>query len=120
MTGNEGDVSRYVETRLLFKNPQSRDRNRHQRRLGVFSQCKGLGWTAPDRFTEPLAQGGVDLVEDMPSRSKCVGQSLTHSNGLAALARENQRSCHWLLFALLDHYAPKAGGKNTAMALMSR
>src|SRR6516165_9349460 len=99
MAGHESDIAPDIETGLVLKYPQCRDRNGHKRRLGVFSQREGLGRTAPDRVAEPLAQSGIDVVEYLARRSKCLGQSLAHSDGLAALARENQRNCHRLLFA---------------------
>src|SRR6516165_4024291 len=96
MAGHESDIAPDIETGLVLKYPQCRDRNGHKRRLGVFSQREGLGRTAPDRVAEPLAQSGVDVVEYLAGRSKRLGQSLAHSDGLAALARENQRNCHRL------------------------
>ena len=99
MAGDEGDIAPDIETSFLFKNAQSCNRNCHQRRLGVFSQCEGLSRTAPYRVAEPLAQSGIDVVEYLAGRSKCLGQSLAHSDGLAALARENQRNRHRFLFA---------------------
>src|SRR5262249_49246108 len=68
---------------------------------------EGFGWTVPDRLAQPLAQGAVDLLECLARGNKCVGQGLAHSDGLTALARENQRDCHLLLLPLRDEYCPQ-------------
>ncbi len=101
MAGDERDIARDIETRLLFKDMQSSNRDRHQRGLCVLRQSESLGRTVPDRIAEPLAQRGIDFLKNLARAGEGVGQSLAHADSLAALAGENECNAHRLKLAPL-------------------
>ena len=96
MAGDIGGVARKIDAGLGFEHPHDRERNRHQRRLGILGEDERLGRTVPDRLAEPLAESGVDLLKHLARGSKGIGQRLAHADGLASLSGENECNCHCL------------------------
>ncbi len=80
----------------VSSDPKRRERHRHQRRLGILGRASASP-TAPPRITcdELLAERLVDFGENRArGGANALGQRLAHADGLAALARKNQRNRH--------------------------
>ena len=50
VAGDEGGIAREIDTGLRFKHAHGRERDRHQRRLGVLGQRQRLRRAVPDRL----------------------------------------------------------------------
>ena len=94
MTGHKGSIADQIDAGFLFQDAHRRERDRHQRRLGIFGQSEGFERAAPDGVAQPLAERRVDFLKHLPRRGKGVGQGLAHAHGLAALTWENKRNRH--------------------------
>ena len=71
-----------------LQHPQSRQRNRHQRRLGIFGELQGLGRAVPNDGCQLFTERRIDLVEHRAGGRKGLRQRLAHADRLGALPWE--------------------------------
>ena len=95
VSGHEFGVPSDRETGLGLEYAQSGERDRHQRRLGVFGELQRLGRAVPDDRGQPFAKRRIDLVEHSPRRRKGLRQGLAHADDLGALPWKNECCRHW-------------------------
>ncbi len=95
MSGDKGGVPSHRETGFLFKHAQGRERDRHQRRLGVFGELEGLRRTIPDDPGQFFAKRRIHLVEYRAGGRKSLGERLAHSDGLRPLPRKGKCCSHF-------------------------
>ena len=63
MSGDERGVAPDREAGFGLQHAQCRERDRHQRRLGIFGELQRLTRTIPDDGRQPFAERRIDLVE---------------------------------------------------------
>ena len=69
-------------------------RDRHQRRLGVFGELQGLGRAVPDDGGQLFAERRVDLVEHRAGGRKSLRQGLAHADRLGTLPWKSECCRH--------------------------
>ena len=94
MAGDEGRIPPHGKARLGLQHAQRRNRDRHQGRLGIFGELKGLSRAIPDDGSELLAERRIDLVEYRPRGRKGLRQGLAHTDRLGTLPRKSKCSRH--------------------------
>jgi len=94
VTGDEGRMLGQVESALVLQHPQNGDADGHQGRLGVLGQRQvGLG-AFEHQARKALVQRVVHLFKGEPRDLERLGQLTAHADGLAALARKDERPGH--------------------------
>jgi len=102
VAGDKGRVPPYGKTGFSLKHPQGRNRNGHQRRLGVFGELEGFGRAIPDGGRQLLPKRCIDLVEHGARHREGVGQRLAHANRLGPLPRKCE-CCRHRRSLLVEH-----------------
>ena len=82
------------EAGLGLQHAQGRERDRHQRRLGIFGELQGLGRAFPDHGGQLFAERGIDLVEYRAGGRKSFRQRLAHADRLGALPGKSECCRH--------------------------
>ncbi len=77
-----------------LQHPQGGQRNRHQRRLGIFSELQRLARAVPNDGRQLFAERHIDFVEHRTSHRKSFRQCLAHANGLGTLTRKSECCRH--------------------------
>ena len=84
----------HVHAELDLQHAHHRDRDRHQRRLGILGQGQLILGTFPHQHEQRLAQRVIHLVEHLARRGEGAGQGPAHADGLAALSGEEEGEGH--------------------------
>ena len=112
MAGDELRVALEIEPGFGFQHAHDRERDRHQRRLGVFGERERLGRAFEYDAAELGAERPVDLVEHGLRGREIVGQRLAHADRLAALAGKHKSCRHApITFAVCGEFGPKDTAK---------
>ena len=94
MAGHQVARGREVEAGLLLQDPDHRQADGHQGRLGVLGQPQVVLRAFEHEPAEVLGQRIVDLLKEVPGHRKGLRQPLSHPDGLAALAGKNESARH--------------------------
>ena len=94
MASDEGRIPPHGKARFGLQHAQRRDRDRHQRRLGIFGELERLGGTIPDDGRKLLAERRIDLVEYRLGGRKGFRKGLAHTDRLGTLPRKRECSRH--------------------------
>ena len=94
VSGHEGGVPADREAGLGLQHAQGGERDRHQRRLGVFGKLQGFGRAVPDDGGQLLAERRVDLVEHRAGGRKSLRQRLAHADRLGTLPWKSECCRH--------------------------
>ncbi len=89
-----GDDQRLLgqgEAAFFFQHTQNGERMGHERGLGVLGQGEFLARPLEHQFRELLAEGVIDFLEHLARGGEGGGEIAAHADGLAALAREDER-----------------------------
>ena len=73
------------ETGLGLQHAQRRDRNRHQRGLGIFGELEGFGWPFPDDARSVFRRAPRRPRRIPPAPPERLRQGLAHADGLRTL-----------------------------------
>src|SRR5579859_2554502 len=109
MARDEGRVLGNREAGFAFQHTHGGERDRHQRRLGIFRQLQGLAWTVPDDVRQLLTERRIDLGEYRTRRRKSLRERLAHSDRLGTLTRKGECCRHTCPRTFLPSPQPKAG-----------
>ena len=111
MAGDELRIALEIEAGFRFQHAHDGERDRHQRRLGVFGERERVGRAFEDDGAQLVAERVIDLLEHRRAGAKFVGQRLAHADRLAALARKHESDRHVL--ALSSPFLRRKSGRKT-------
>src|SRR5579859_4961791 len=112
MARDEGRVLGNREAGFAFQHTHGSERDRHQRRLGIFRQLQGLAWTVPDDVRQLLTERRIDLVEYRPRRRKSLRQRLAHTDRLGTLPRKGECCRHTCPRTFLRRHTQRQASRN--------
>ncbi len=113
MAGDELRVARKIEAGFRLQHAHGRERDRHQRRLGVLGERQRLGRPFADDGAELLAERGIDLVEHRPRRRRNASASALPMPTAWLPWPGNTNAT--AMPALYPVFAVKSGPKDTAL-----